>query len=411
MRPIPIFTVFYSTTFSIAVIILLALLLISPADHIYRSLADDRLYYIFLVSGAYFLTLLIAAFIWAGRLYKSRSALAAVPRRWNPLEKGDAPRRVGRLVREGLEKSAKVAFEGRPRERKDDEGKMGIRHWGVISHPGWSSPESKDLPSLHLPPIILELPHLIEAKAVSLAPAATTPSTSGLGLDAVVDEEAPAPSQLAISLLQRPAAMDLRDYLAHLSSLGLINPPDLAPSFLALYENARFSAEEMTEFDFRALMSVFAELLRGMTALDAEVVEDLRATEEEEVIWAAQDFGLDGTLDDDRPRSSLETTSTVAHTPMPEPFRSASASLAHASQYSLAHSSQQFQPPPDSPAGSVVQHRGLRTPSIATLKSFRSRASTISSVLTGGSMGDRSVIHMADAAEELDLPRVGDSGA
>jgi len=417
MRPIPIFTVFYSATFSITVILLVALLLLLPADHIYQALHKQQLYYAFLIAAAHLLTLLIAAFIWAGRLYKSRSTLAAVPRSWNPLEKGDAPRSVGRLVREGLERSARVGLEGRPRETRDalvgvnvvdgeerTEGRKGMPQWGIISHPGWSSPESQDLPNLHLPPIVLELPHLIEAKAVSLAPSASLSSAAGLGLP---DTPPLPPSPLAISLLQRPAALDLRAYLTHLSSLNLINPPALAPSFLTLYERARFSPSPIPECDFRELMSIFATLLQGMKALDPDLVTELRATEAEEeaanISWAPHLGGYDGAQDDDRPRSSLETTSTVAHTPMPAPYAS-SPSSAGASQHSL-RTAPSAQRRSESPEGSVVQRRGLRTPSIATLRSFRSRAS---SVLTGGSVGAGSVIHFAEAAGGLDLPRVGD---
>jgi len=419
MRSIPIFTVFYSTTFSITVILLVALLLLLPADHIYQALHKQQLYYAFLIAAAHLLTLIIAAFIWAGRLYKSRSTLAAVPRSWNPLEKGDAPRSVGRLVREGLERSAGVGWEGRPRETRNElvgvnvvdgeeriETRSGTPHWGIISHPGWSSPESNDLPNLHLPPIVLELPHLIEAKAVSLAPPASPSSATALGRTSTPNEPPLPPSPLAISLLQRPAALDLRAYLAHLSSLNLINPPALAPSFLALYERARVSPTAIPERDFRELMSIFATLLQGMKALDPSLVDELRATEEEEeaaITWAPHPGGYDGAQDDDRPRSSFETTSTVAHTPMPAPYAS-SPSSAGASQPSL-RTAPSAQRRSESPEGGVVQRRGLRTPSIATLRSIRSRAS---SVLTGGSVGAGSVIHLAEVAGGLDLPRVGD---
>ena len=321
-----------------------------------------------------------------------------------------------------------MAWEGRPRRTEDGlveltvvdgEGRKEARRvfppWGVISHPAWSSPESKDLPNLHLPTIVLELPHLIEAKAVSLAPATSQSSASALGLENAANEEILMPSPSAISLLQRPAAMNLRDYLAHLSSLGLINPPDLAPTFLSMYEEARFSASEITEQEFRALMSVFADLLRGMETLDAEIVGELRAAEEEEeeedIMWEAQARDYDSAQggEDDRPRSSLETTSTVAHTPMPAPYASSLSSAEASSQHSLrtAPSAQRSQQAAGSPEGSVVQRRVLRTPSIATLKSLRSRAS---SVLTGGSAGGGSVIHLAEAAGELNLPIAGNEG-
>ena len=328
-------------------------------------------------------------------------------------------------MRKALERSARVAWEGRPRETEDGlveliavdgegrkEAKRVFPPWGVVSHPGWSSPESKDLPNLHLPPIVLELPHLIEAKAVSLAPATSQPSASSLGLENTANEEVLMPS--AISLLQRPAAMNLRDYLARLSSLDLVNPPDLAATFLSMYEEARFSASEITEQEFRALMSVFADLLRGMETLDPEIVGEVQAAEKEEeenITWEAQARDDDGAQggEDSRPRSSLETTSTVAHTPMPAPYASSLSSAGASSQHSLrtAPSAQRSQQAVDSPEGSVTQRRGLRTPSIATLKSLRSRAS---SVLTGGSASGGSVIHLAEAAGELNLPIAGNGG-
>ncbi|KAL8820569.1 MAG: hypothetical protein Q9191_007488 [Dirinaria sp. TL-2023a] len=423
-RRIPFFTVFYSTTFTVLLIILIVLLLITPGDHVYQSYHKQRLYNIFIVAGSYLLTLLISAFMFAGRLYTTRTTLASVPRDWFYDEKGGGvPQKVRKLAREGVQRSVRVAWstrprdlqhEGNPEERPKQGREQGgggeVPHWGIISHPGWSSPDSPDLPHLHLAPIILELPHLIEAKAVSLTPTLDIPQDSpGVSHE---EQDLPVPSPLAVSLLQRPAATSLRDYLTHLSTLGLINPPSLLPIFLSAYESARFSAAEISEADFRTLMAIFAELLRGMQALDPELADEMRASEEAEITALEADGAVETEEGAEEPRSSLETTSTVAHTPMPAPYISSEsgsiASSGHQSQQYRAHDQNASASASANTTASGTQHRGLRTPSIATLRSIRSRAS---SVLTGdGSVGAGSVIHFADAAGPLELPYKVESG-
>ena len=443
---VPFFRIFYTTTFTILILLLTALLLITPGDHVYQAFKKKQFYNIFIVAGASLLTLLIAAFIFASRLYTTRSILAAIPRELNISEKGNSnwvPRQVRRLVREDLQRTVRISWIGRPRDisrvREELQKRKGAnprpstgllaaeKHlesassgveppvWGTISHPGWSSPESIDLPNLHLPPIILELPHLIEAKAVSLAP---TPKVSqhnaGLGsAQGEPDEiQLAAPSPLATSFLQRPATMSLREYLTHLSSLGLINPPSLAVVFLARYEQARFSKRVISEKDLRTLMSIFAEILRGMKNLSPEMLEQLRTAEEAEATtidaqeaeeaeaqWLAynSDGAQDADIDKDgKRRTSLETTSTVAHTPLPVPARSSTSFSSTASRL----------PRSDGPPNGSVR-RGLRTPSIASIRPAQSLRSKASSVLTGRSSG-RSVIHLAEEREPLDLPYVID---
>ena len=379
--------------------------------------------------------------------------LAAVPRELNLYEKGKGngvPRRVRRLVREGLERSAWIAWVGRPKDikgsrNKAKEGEVGGHRniiaerpssrpptaekqlsqversatdppvWGTISHPGWSSPDSIDLPNIHLPPIILELPHLIEAKTVSLAPP-SLPTTlfdqDPTGLD--IGDQHPeiplqaSPSSLATSILQRPATMGLREYLSQLSSLGLINPPSLTATFLAQYEHARFSGSEISETEFRALMGTFAEILRGMKSLSPQLVETVKTAEEhdaatmeaqhiedDEASW--HEYGSDGAQDPDtdaHPRTSMETTSTVAHTPLPAGTRSSS-SLSSTASHSHPRTS----------ASENGSHRGLRTPSIPSLRMARSLRSKASSVFTARS-SERSVIHLAEERGVLDLPYV-----
>jgi hypothetical protein len=202
---------------------------------------------------------------------------------------------VRRLVVEGLARSAIIAHQARPRDRTDEDNGLldpsmtipaeGLPPWGDISHPGWTAPDCPDLPSQEFEPVIEELPHLIEAKAVSLAPVNppwVTPDPQSDSFRSHSDfEEPPTADERVVELLQRPSNMCLRDYLSHLMRLNLINPPQLGPSFLSLYERARFSDHRLTEREFRSMMGMFAELLRGMTAIDPEIVADLQADDVE----------------------------------------------------------------------------------------------------------------------------------
>ncbi|PQE16962.1 sucrase ferredoxin domain-containing protein [Rutstroemia sp. NJR-2017a BBW] len=161
--------------------------------------------------------------------------------------------------------------------------------WGEIEHKGWSSPTSKDLPNLQYISVILELPHLIEAKAVSLAPA-----------DPQSSLESPVPDLRAVDILQRPATMGLRDYLTHLITFGVVGSPEVATSFLTSYEYARFSSDALTELEFRNLMKQFAEVLRCMGPLSPAVITSL---------------DIDGESDIDGDASSSTTSSATPVTP------------------------------------------------------------------------------------------------
>lgn len=336
-----------------------------------------------------------------------------------------------RLVAEHLKRSAIIAYEAHPRNLKDDkttarEGIDSLRPaapaeepasqhavpvWGTISHPGWSSPSSPDLPNLHYDSVIFELPHLIEAKAVSLAPPdpLSTPLSPGNETEPL---DPPLPDALAVELLQRPATMGLRDYVSHLTSLDMIHPPTLGVSFLALYEKARFSGRPLDEVEFRALMHVFAEILRSMTVLSLEIVAELRAEEEEELDTWSDQIGDDKDADDGE---SLRTSATVKYTPRLDVYASDSASSSTGSsrRSSKPRPSQCLDPtssrsprrtnygrndetPSPSPlAGSSRRRRGgaVRPPSIASMWSHAS------SQRSGGS-----VIHLSEARGPLDLP-------
>ena len=439
-RPhIPLFRIFYSTTFTVLTLILAAAVLITPGDHIYQSFHAGQIYHIFIIAGFYLLTLIIAVLFYGGRLYATRSALANIPKQWSITEEGKGVGiklgKVGRVIQKGLQRSAWVAYDSMPRnlkedgergrrttedhlgmgvgaERKSEESEHSIRPpWGTISHPGWSSPSSPDLPNLHYEPVILELPHLIEAKAVSLAspdPLYEPPPESE-----AEEQQAPIPDPLAVSLLQRPASMGLREYIAHLTNLNMITPPSLSTDFLTIYEQARFSGEELNELEFRGLMSVFAEILRNMTPLDQAIIDELHAEAEElELSSSSESIIAAGDAADDM---SLRTNETVSHTPQPDIYPSNSTSDSASTTSSTPSNHGTIHTVPSRPSATrndsnisrttrTSQRRGLRTPSIPSLRPVRSFASgsarlSVRSVSSGGS-----VIRLKEARTRLDLP-------
>jgi hypothetical protein len=223
--------------------------------------------------------------------------LSAIPKTWIPVEKGDVNKKVRKMIVASLSRSAAIAWDSRPRipqyprtivnepntrdpvvrpvhmhgdqseqERKEDTITIppDLPVWGEISHNGWSSPLSSDLPNLQYTMVILELPHLIEARAVSLAPP-----------DADSTFEPPLPDIRAVDILQRPVAVGLRDYLGHLASIGVVTSRSDALDFLSAYEFARFSSHPLSDSQFRDLMKHFAEVLRGMVPLGPDVLASL----------------------------------------------------------------------------------------------------------------------------------------
>lgn len=217
---------------------------------------------------------------------------------------------VRRMIVKSLKRSAIIAWDSRPRDTRGEiqgDGRTGTRPstaerahptlrrrshahdatiihvsdssppWGHIAHPGWFSPATEDFPHLNFWSVILELPNLIEAKAVSLAP-----PDPALGIQSQTQDSVQIiPDAQAVALLQRPATMGLRDYLGRLSSFGLISPPSLGIKFLSQYEYARFSSSALTEPEFRNLMSVFADILSGMTEPDSALLAEIHAAEAE----------------------------------------------------------------------------------------------------------------------------------
>ncbi|KAI8935222.1 hypothetical protein NX059_007811 [Plenodomus lindquistii] len=317
---IPLFRIWYSTTYTAILVITFLLLCATPGDTIYQSIRTREIQKLFVIGGVYVLTGIIVLLIYSTRIYTNRTVLAAIPKGYLPVEDGEVGKNVRRMVVRHLQRSAVVAWDSRPRDVRGEFGQSGeegghiegiqrqdsveskkegakakkakkkdqhrapettILHidpksppWGHISHPGWASPASLDLPNLHYWSVICELPNLIEAKAVSLAP-----------LDPALEDTyqqypangPPLPDTQIVALLQRPRAMGLREYLARLSSFGLLNPPNLGPTFLAQYESARFCCDSLTEPEFRSIMAVFADILNGMTELDPDVIDEARA--------------------------------------------------------------------------------------------------------------------------------------
>jgi hypothetical protein len=304
-----LFNAFYNSFYGLACIVLFGLLLITPSDTIRQALSNNQLYNVFVIAGAFVLTLIFIILIITQRLYTNTSVLKAIPKTWIPVEKGDVNKKVRKMIVASLTRSAIIAWEAKPRtsgpqqapaiisepgtrdpvkqpstfksESKEKEGLLRrarsqidrddhvviVPHqheWDDITHSGWSSPSSPDLPNLQYSTVILELPHLIEARAVSLAPPGSQ-SPTGPAL----------PDIRVVDILHRPAAMGLREYIGYLSSVGVIASLATVTDFLASYEYARFSGQPLKEQEFRNLMQLFADLLRGMHGLSPAILASL----------------------------------------------------------------------------------------------------------------------------------------
>ena len=337
---------------------------------------------------------------------------------------------MGREVRKGLARTFSISYESRPRDMRNEKAERDVEKkkprlgrmvdgrqsldtatsiepsWGIISHPGWSSPSSPDLPNVHYEPVILELSHLIEAKAVSLAPSDPLSSYEpdiNLNLNLSQEEaEAPVPDPVAVELLQRPASTGLRDYLSHLASVGMLDLGPLTSDFLFWYERARYSGEELDEGEFRALMGAFAEILRGMRPLDVGIVDEARAEMEEAAISSDDGSGDDAGSPD---AESVNTTETVQRTPQPETYSASSSSSSYASTGSRSGSQGTIQTAPSRPVAtrnpSSRSRRSVHQPSLNSLRQWRT--DTSSSGYSAKS-GAGSVIRLKEAKGPLDLP-------
>lgn len=390
---------FNSIAFFFFALILFCLILLTPADAIYQCYITDRLTNVFFITGAYVITFILAVLIYATRIYTNRSTLAGIPKAWIPVENEDVNKSVRGLVMEGLARSAVISYQARPRDLCCEEGSFqNYKHllidpehppWGAIEHPGWSSPASPDLPDLPYRTVIQELPNLIEAKAVSLAPADVLSSAA----------PDPFPDTRIVEVLQRPASMGLRQYIQHLTSLGAIDPPELGAEFMALYERARFSSHNLHESEFRELMHLFAEILRAMTPLAAPVVEEIRDSAS---YRRAASESVIGPSDDEGGTESVERGYDGATS-----IRSNSLQPSNTSTWET-QSGYDAAPATQSPVSAFSQVTGryrrdpLRTPSTRSLRRVYSGQS--------GSSGG-SVIRLTQPQNQGDLPyRIGYAG-
>ncbi|KAK7947748.1 Defect at low temperature protein 1 [Apiospora aurea] len=349
------FRIFYNSVYFLFHLILLALLVAVPGDIIRQAYLYTFQYAnIIIISGVYLLSVIIVLFVYFLRLYITRTVLAGIPRSTIPIKKGDVKKQVRQMIAKDLGRSAAIAWEARPKvtgpnanphtlgivaeedneyeqqhlpdEKIGDEklrrspfswptlkksptveSKMGIALpptkpvWGEIEHNGWGSPNSPDLPNLQYSTVLSELPNLIEAKAVSQAP-----------VDRNASPDQPAFDPEAVSMLQRAPHMGLRDYVLHLTSLGVIPSATsrTVSDFLDAYERGRFSPRPMSNAAFRDLMHLFAEVLRTMQPLDPSTLNVMNDSDRDHDLADMNSMYTDSrsNIDDDAPRESSPTT-------------------------------------------------------------------------------------------------------
>lgn len=440
---VPLFRIWYSTTYTALLIILLVFLAVTPADTIYQSIKSKEIQKLFVIGGVYVLTGIIVLLIYSTRIYTNRTVLAAIPKSYVPVEEGEVGKGVRRMIVKHFKRSAVIAWDSRPRdlrgEVEDEDEEKGplsrpgtaeskkekekthkkkglLRHhhapdatvipvspksppWGHVSHPGWASPSSPDLPNLQYWSVICELPNLIEAKAVSLAPPDPALEESA---QQYPDNAPPLPDARIVTLLQRPRAMGLREYLSRLAEFGLLDPPSLGPTFLAQYEYARFSTASLTETQFRDIMAIFAEILNGMTEVDPVVIEEARALdfESDTRSLAPTESSLESSVSShshmpyrtpqlDRHstlsslNSSFSTTSSDASTPhSPQTVRTAPSRQQERGSTIYGTPSQRSLTRSESETGSVVIHAHTRrSPSTVFPNSSESSLGSAGSVI------------------------------
>ncbi|KAH6695799.1 sucrase/ferredoxin domain-containing protein [Plectosphaerella plurivora] len=342
--PRAVFRFIYNSSYFILCFVTTALLCVTPGDIIWQSLRRQQYNNIWLLASFVVGVMLVVSFVYALRLYNNKTILASIPKAWVPVEKGDVPKRVFHMISAGLDRSAAIAYEARPRHVadidvalaadpdresvvslagnehrcKEKDGRTAAegfqllkvrtlpevermlgtplpRHrpvWGEVEHGGWAPPDSADIPNLQYGAVVSELPHLIEAKALTLAPAD------------VDDGEEPVLNAEAAEMLQRPPHLGLRQYLTRLAELGVLPMDATTNEFLAVYEQARFAVRPIGLDRFRDLMHLFAALLRSMGPMDAAALDPLEEAEDEE----DQGMASDSDIDSQGPDSSIRTS-------------------------------------------------------------------------------------------------------
>ncbi|KAI0025067.1 sucrase/ferredoxin domain-containing protein [Xylariomycetidae sp. FL0641] len=417
----------YTSIYVVLCSVLTALLLVVPGDFINQVLhTTHQLINLIIVAIVYVLALLIVLFVYFLRLYITRSNIAAIPKAYVPIEKGDVGKEVRAMIVHGLARSAAIAWEARPKVVRpvtpaDDmpeaqaknrsrrslqifrsktpatvEDELGIAAlqpnvppvWGEIEHDGWGSPASPDLPNLQYSTVLAELPNLVEAKAVAQSPAAAPISAAG---PPTLDAE-------AVALLQRAPNMTLRDYITHLTTLDVLSPSAQITEFLDTYERARFAGRPLSNAAFRTLMHHFAAVLRGMQPLDPARLYEFVGGPRSSFSGASTDGGH---IDDDAPRDTTPTTPARS-------FTSSSRSTTRSSRFHAAVSLHQYRTAPNTPKS----RRPLSTNSSDTDRFAHARRpyalSTSSSSLTRtiSQASQGSVIRLASREDSGELPYV-----
>ncbi|KAK2054072.1 sucrase/ferredoxin domain-containing protein [Colletotrichum caudatum] len=432
--PRAIFRFIYGSFYFVLCFLLTLLLLITPGDTIYQAYSNNQPYNIWIIAATLVLTLLIVSFIYATRLYLNKTILASIPKSWVPIEKGDVNKKVYDMITADLKRSAAIAYDARPRietslagggmeevvaEKQNSGGSSARKRfqlptlkkpatteketgialpprrpvWGEIEHYGWASPNSTDLPDLQYDTVLSELPNLIEAKALTLAP----PDPSSLTHPPMLDSD-------AVALLQRPLPMSLRDYLGHLAELGVISLNATTADFLSTYEYARFSTRPISNAQFREVMHLFAAILRGMRPLDPAVLGPMDGPSEVS----------ESDIDNDAPMATNPTTP-----------RSLSRSATQSTQGSYKRRGPTLNAR-NSSANTWAQYRTAPATPLGTLAGAVSRSSSLNSFAqtrqaygprhfssstslrsrASGSSGSGSVIRLATRTDSTDLPYI-----
>lgn len=350
----------YHSLYYFLSLILLLLLCVTPADSIRQSYLNKQRFHILIIIICLSVAVAAVVCIYIFRLYVTRTALASIPKLYVPIEKGDVRKGVRKMIVASLSRSAAIAYESRPRvvaganpltvglEGKAEDGdwaekdapvarktlhifalkkattaeeKMGIElppHkavWGEIEHYGWASPNSPDLPNLQYSTVIQELPNLIEAKALTLAP----PPPKSERVQSMVNTD-------AMELLQRPDNLGLRQYLAQLAELGVLAASHTTADFLASYEYARYSTRPISNARFRELMHLFAEILRTMEPLDPAILNDPNDPGD------GASLSTESDIDNDAPRESPSTPRSRTTQPSLHRQRSTATSSSNSSK-------------------------------------------------------------------------------
>jgi hypothetical protein len=439
-----LFLIIYNFIYYFLYLVLFAFLVVTPIDLIQQAVQGHRKYDILIILVCYIVTVMIVAFIYASRLYISRSVLASIPKHWVPVEKGDVPPDVRQMIVDGLARSAAIAYEARPRvpiapvarapaagvgvggerQASPNSGAPGSSQPGFrksvaseefkaveipqhrpvggdVEHPGWASPLSHDLPSLQYDTVVSELPNLIEAKAITLAP----PDPESQLAPPALDPD-------AVALLQKPEFMGLREYLMCLTDLAVLAPLPATSEFLAQYEAARFSGRPLSNDQFRSLMHLFSDILQNMHPLSPAA---LAGYEDDSSSGAAPS---ESDIDNDAPRgtspSSLGTGTSGGVDLHPNRGKDV-ARRGSSSTFSSGHlgpglrvrnssaNTWQFRTAPTTPKS---RHTGFSRASSSESFAHTRRPYPASEASSARSVGGGSVIRLAGSDDVTDLPYV-----